>query len=156
MVPNYFKTALRQLWRNKFISLLTLLGLSIGISSALVISLIVYYEFSFDTFLPNNERVYRVVIDANFGGVEGHSVGVPAPLVKTIPTELTGIEQTVPVFQFPGDVTTLVHIDGGQSTKPREFKKQPQVIFTNTDYFQLLDYDWVTGERSAAIGQPYT
>src|SRR5690606_23494860 len=156
MVPNYFKTALRQLWRNKFISLLTLLGLSIGISSALVICLIVYYEFSFDTFLPNKERIYRVVIDANFGGVEGHSGGVPAPLGNAIPTGLTGVEQTVPIFQFQGDATVLVRIEEGQSTKPREFKKQPQVIFTNTDYFQLLDYEWIAGERSEANGQPYT
>jgi len=156
MIPNYFKTALRQLWRNKFISALTLLGLSIGISSALVISLIVYYEFSFDTFLPAKERVYRVVMDANFGGFEGHSGSVPAPLGNAIPAELTGIEQTVPVFQFQGDATALVRINEGENTGLREFKKQPQVVFTNTDYFQLLDYDWVAGERSGAIEQPYT
>ncbi|SEL53850.1 ABC transporter permease [Parapedobacter koreensis] len=156
MIKNYFKTAFRQLWRNKFRSLLTMLGLAIGISAALVISLIVYYEFSFDTFLPDKERIYRVVIDANFNGVEGHSVGVPAPLGNAIPTELTGVERTVPVFQFQGDATAQVRVEGDQSSEPRTFKKQRQVVFTNNDYFQLLAYDWIGGEPSATVGQPYT
>lgn len=156
MIKNYFKTAFRQLWRNKFFSLLTMLGLSIGISAALVISLIVYYEFSFDMFLPDKERIYRVVIDANFNGVEGHSVGVPAPLGSAISTELTGVEQTVPVFQFQGDATAYVRVDEDITDKPGEFKKQQQIVFTNNDYFRLLDYNWIAGEHSAAIGQPYT
>src|SRR3546814_893775 len=100
MIKNFFTTTYRHLWRNKLFTVLNLLGLSIGISAALVISLIVCYEFSFDTFQRDSDRIYRIVIDANFNGVEGHSVGVPAPLGNAIPNVLTGIEQTVPVFQF--------------------------------------------------------
>ena len=55
MLKNYFKTALRNFWRNKTFSTINVLGLSIGISAALVIFLIVYYEFSFDKFQPDKE-----------------------------------------------------------------------------------------------------
>ena len=50
MLKSYFKTAFRNLAKNKVFSLINVAGLSIGISSALVIYLIVSYDFSFDKF----------------------------------------------------------------------------------------------------------
>ncbi|WP_257666727.1 ABC transporter permease [Parapedobacter tibetensis] len=156
MLKNFFKATYRHLWRNKLFTILNMLGLFIGISSAVVISLIVYYEFSFDTFQPDNDQIYRVVLDANFNGVEGHSVGVPAPLGNALPSALTGIEQTIPVFQFQRDATADVQVDGDNASKPRLFKKQKEIVFTNSDYFQLLGYEWIGGERSNALAQPFT
>src|SRR5215203_3088825 len=98
MLKNYFIVALRNFWRNKTFSVINVLGLSIGISAALVMFLIVYYEFTFDSFQPDSERIYRVVLDAKFNGTEGHSTGVPAPLGNAIQTEMTGVDLTVPVF----------------------------------------------------------
>jgi uncharacterized BrkB/YihY/UPF0761 family membrane protein len=71
MLKNHFLVASRNFWRNKSFSLINVLGLSIGISAALVIFLIVYYEFSYDRFEPEGERIYRVVLDARFSGTEG-------------------------------------------------------------------------------------
>lgn len=156
MIRNFFLTTYRHLWRNKLFTILNMLGLCIGISSAVVISLIVYYEFSFDTFQPDHDQIYRIVIDANFNGVEGHSVGVPAPLGNAIPNALTGVEQTVPVFQYQGDATIYVRIDGDNASKPLLFKKQKNVVFTNNDYFRLLGYEWISGQRSRALAQPFT
>ena len=85
MVKNYFTTALRNFWRNKSFSVINVLGLSIGMSASLIIFLIVFYEFSYDNFEKDSNRIYRVVIDAKFGGVEGHSAGVHAPLANAIP-----------------------------------------------------------------------
>ncbi|MGV3763260.1 ABC transporter permease [Parapedobacter sp.] len=156
MIKNFLTTTARHLWRKKLFTGLNMLGLSIGISSALVISLIVYYEFSFDTFQQDNDRIYRVVLDANFNGFKGHSAGVPAPLGRTIQKSLTGIEQTVPVFQFPGDATANIRIEGDNASEPRLFKKQRHIVFTNSEYFNLLGYRWVSGGQADAIEQPFT
>src|SRR6188768_3859176 len=98
MLKNYLITAMRNLWRNKGFAGINVLGLSIGISAALVIFLIVFYEFSYDNFEKDGNRIYRVVLDAKFGGTEGHSAAVPAPLSAAIEREVTGVEQTVPVM----------------------------------------------------------
>src|SRR3954471_18787648 len=110
MLRNYFITALRSFWRNKAFTAINVLGLSIGISAALVIFLIVYYEFSYDRFEQDKERIYRVVLDAKFNGNEGHSAAVPAPLSNAIEHEVTGVELKVPVMQFQGDATAKVSI----------------------------------------------
>src|SRR3982751_1777601 len=98
MFKNNFTIALRNFWRNKSFSIINVLGLSIGISAALVIFLIVYYEFSYDRFEKDGDRIYRVVLDAKFNGIEGHSSGVQAPLGNAVENEVTGVELTVPVF----------------------------------------------------------
>ncbi|HEV8507487.1 MAG TPA: hypothetical protein VGQ53_18875, partial [Chitinophagaceae bacterium] len=66
MFKNYLKTAVRNLAKNKIFSLINVAGLSIGISSALVIYLIVSYDLSFDKFEKNRDRIYRIVSDFTF------------------------------------------------------------------------------------------
>ncbi len=68
MLKNYFIVAFRNFRHNKVFSLINILGLAIGISAALVIYLIVSYDFSFDTFHKDGDRIYRVVTDMKFAG----------------------------------------------------------------------------------------
>ncbi len=156
MFKNHFKTAWRNIIGNKAFSFINVFGLSIGISAALVIFLIVRYEFSFDKFEKDKDRIYRVVIDAKFNGTEGHSTGVQAPLSNAIRNEVTGVELTVPLMQFQGDATAKVSIEKRTTNEPVVFKKQEGIIFTNQQYFQLLNYKWIAGSQKAALENPFS
>ena len=156
MIKNYFKTAWRKIIRNKAFSIINVFGLSIGISAALVIFLIVHYEFSFDKFEKNQNQIYRVVIDAKFNGNEGHSTGVQAPLSNAVQNEVTGVELTVPLMQFQGDATAKVSIANKNEAAPLVFKKQDKIIFTNPQYFQLLNYKWIAGFQKTALEDPFS
>lgn len=155
MIKNYFKTAFRNFLHNKVFSLINVSGLSIGISAALVIFLIVHYEFSFDRFEKDADRIYRVVLDAKFNGSEAHAAAVPAPLGSAVQSEVTGIDETVPVMQFQGDATAKVSVEDN-SGKLAVYKKQPGVIFTNQQYFQLLPYQWIAGSPQTSLKDPFT
>ena len=154
MIKSYFKAAWRNITRDKTFSFINVLGLSIGISAALVIFLIVHYEFSFDKFEKNRDRIYRVVIDAKFNGTEGHSTGVQAPLANAIQNEVTGVELTVPLMQFQGDATAKVSIKS-KLANPVVFKKQAGILFTNPQYFKLLNYEWIAGSQKTAMEDPF-
>ncbi len=156
MFKNYFITAFRNFGRNKVFATINVLGLSIGISAALVIFLIAYYEFSYDHFEKDRDRIYRVVLDAKFNGTDGHSAAVPSPLANAIENEITGVEQTIPVFQFQGDATAKVSITKQGSDKPIVFKHQPDIVFTNQQYFSLLSYHWLAGSPGNALKEPFT
>ena len=156
MIKNYFTTAFRNFWRNRFFSIINVLGLSIGISASLVIFLIVYYEFSYDKYQPDNNRIYRVVLEAKFGDADGHSTGVPAPLGNAIHKEVTGVTLTVPVFQFQGDATAKVSIERAGSSKPEVIKKQPNIVFTNDEYFSLLPHKWIAGSPKSSLQNPFS
>src|SRR5665213_1582713 len=156
MIKNYFKTAWRNIIRNKAFSIINIFGLSIGISAALAIFLIVHYEFSFDKFEKDQNQIYRVVIDAKFNGTEGHSTGIQAPLSNAVQNEVTGVELTVPLMQFQGDATAKVSIAKKSEAAPLVFKNQHNIIFTNPQYFQLLNYKWIAGSQKTALEDPFS
>lgn len=54
MFQNYFKTALRNLWKNKGFSAINIIGLAVGLATCLLIVLYVTDELSYDRW--NNRR----------------------------------------------------------------------------------------------------
>jgi putative ABC transport system permease protein len=60
MLKNYFKIALRNLLRSKSFSAINILGLAIGMASAVLILLWIENEVSHDKFLEKRDRLYIV------------------------------------------------------------------------------------------------
>jgi len=160
MLKNYITVAFRAFTRNITFSIIHILGLSIGISAALVIYLLVHYENSFDTFEADRERIYRVVLDLQFGAFDGHSPAVPAPAANAIQNEVSGVTATIPVMQFQGDGTAKVKVMQGSAltlrTEAVTFKKQPEIIFTNNAYFDLIPFQWLAGSKTMALTEPFS
>ncbi len=109
----------------------------------------------YDKVETNDNRIYRVVMDMKFNGNDGHSPAVVAPLSSAIQREITGVEATVPVMQFQGDATAKVSIEKEGSSKPSVFKKQPDIVFTNPQYFSLLPFKWVAGSPESSLKNPF-
>jgi putative ABC transport system permease protein len=77
MLKNYFKVAFRNVIRNKVFSLINILGLAIGMASAVIILLWVQNEVSYDRFHANDKRLYEVwENDLRDGGLQS---GTPTP-----------------------------------------------------------------------------
>jgi putative ABC transport system permease protein len=154
MLKNYIKMAWRSIMRHKIFSLINIAGLAIGISAAVVIYLIVYFDFGFDHFEKDNDRIYRVVTDFNFSGVPYHNRGVVAPLPGAIKKELTGVEQVVTFDTF--DFEAKVIVPNANTTNALTLKKHNQIIITDPGYFKLINYKWVQGSALDALNQPLT
>ncbi len=60
MIRNYFKLVVRGFLKNRFYTILNVVGLAIGFASTLVIGIYVYQEFNYDKFFPDHERLYRL------------------------------------------------------------------------------------------------
>lgn len=61
MFKNYFKTAWRNLTRNKIYTALNVSGLAIGVVVCLLIGVWLHRELSFDNFHPNGNKIFRLV-----------------------------------------------------------------------------------------------
>ncbi|HMG09912.1 MAG TPA: ABC transporter permease, partial [Mucilaginibacter sp.] len=96
MIKNYFKIALRNFWRHKLFTLINIIGLSIGISSALVIYLIVHFDFTFDKNFKDSDRIYRIVSNYTWAGQPGYNRGVCGPLPGAVRTEVSGVAISAP------------------------------------------------------------
>ncbi len=86
MLKNYLKLSLRNLWKRRTHSVINVLGLAIGIASAIIIFLIVRYEMSFDQFHEKADRVYRVTttFHSNDGNTYSNAGGA-----RPLPERLT-------------------------------------------------------------------
>jgi predicted permease len=151
MIKNYFKVAFRNFWRHKLFTLINVIGLSIGISAALVIYLLVHYDFTFDKFHKDGDRIYRVVTNFSFSGSPGNNPGISGPLPWAVKNEATGLQQAVPIFRLS---QPNVIIPNGSKTSSR-FKLQDNVIVADGDYFRLFEYKWLAGSAKAALNAPY-
>jgi putative ABC transport system permease protein len=152
MIRTYLKLALRNFWKNKLFTLINIIGLSIGISAALVIYLIVHFDFTFDQFHKDGDKIYRVVTEYTFmGEVVAHSSGVISPLAATLKSEATGIKVIAPFFTLD---ETNVFIPN-KTDVPAKFKKEGKLVLADGRYFSLFSYKWLAGSAKSSLNEPY-
>lgn len=68
MLRNYFKTAWRNLKKNKIYSFINIGGLAVGMAVAMLIGLWVNDELTFNRYHQNYDRIAQVMQHANFNG----------------------------------------------------------------------------------------
>ncbi len=141
MLKNHFKIAWRTISKNKVYSAINVLGLALGICACLTIYLITDHEFSFDTFHPDKERIYRIVGESGKGEDKWMFNCVPAPAPGAIREEITGFEVVTGFHRFEPRVSIP---DGDKP--PKKFERSDgAAIVAEPDYFSLFSYEWLSG-----------
>lgn len=131
MFANYFKIALRQLWRNRLFTALNVVGLAIGLSACWIIFRMVSYEFAFDKQHPHVDRTYRVVSRFKVDGQETGNAGVPAPMLGVARTSVAGVERALPyIEQWMSSVYVPQPLG-----KPSRFRDIEGVVATDAVFF---------------------
>ena len=92
MFTDYFKIAIREALRNKGYTLINVVGLAVGMSCFIMISLLVRDELSYDRFHINADRIYRLTHDAQIGEKLFLSAKSSPPLAQCLLNDLHGVE----------------------------------------------------------------
>lgn len=152
MIKNYFKTAFRNLWRNRNFTAMNVSGLAVGIAVCLVIFLIIQFELSFDNFHSKKDRIYRVITEQqNEDGVKPTS-GVPFPLPKAVQNDFPSIVSTA-IYSDRDDQIIIPDETNAQSFK--KFKEDKGVFFAEPSFFRIFDFPLLAGEY-ASLKDPNT
>ena len=152
MFRNYLKTAWRHITRHKIYTTINVMGLALGICGCLVIYLIASFEFSFDTFHPDKERIYciDVSVAGNPDPDHAHWNSVPAPMPDAMRNEMSGFEK-VAAFQH---YSPKVKIKQGE--KVIKTFDGTKGIIAEPDYFDILPYTWLSGSKKTSLNKPMT
>ena len=97
MIKNYLKVAFRNLLRKKGFSLINILGLAIGMASAMLIFLWIQNEVSYDQFHPQKERIYEAWNRASFSGELNCWNTTPKVLARTLEHDIPEVERAARV-----------------------------------------------------------
>jgi putative ABC transport system permease protein len=146
MFKNYLIVSFRNFWRKKVFSVINIAGLAIGISAALVIYLIVHYEFSYEKFQRDRGRIYRVVTNMHFPDQDFKNAGVPGPLPPAVRSEIPGVEKSTVFWQANSMKVTIP-----ENENKKEFKKQDDIIYADEHYFRFFDYQWLAGSPDNSL-----
>lgn len=91
MFRNFFKTAFRNLWKNKTYSFLNIMGLAVGIASAALIFLWVEDELNYNNSFPNKDRLYRIIENQTYQGKTRTFFSTPGPMGPALKTDMPGV-----------------------------------------------------------------
>jgi putative ABC transport system permease protein len=132
---------LRGLSRFKSTFVINLVGLSVGLASALLIFLWVDDELSVDKFHEKDQRLYQVMTTLE----ENTIVDTPGPLVETLAEEMTEIEYAAAVAPpnwrgFDGFILTVAK---------QNIKATGQ--YAGKDYFNIFSYGLIQGNAGQVL-----
>ncbi|HXB09903.1 MAG TPA: ABC transporter permease, partial [Puia sp.] len=144
MFTNYFKVALRNLWKSKGFTAINIIGLASGLGVCLLIVLYVVDELNYDRFNVNADRIYRVDADIYFNNTQFLAVASPRPLVYTLKKEYPQVEQMVRT-NYQGDIMIK---------KGPGFIQDHHLVFADSTFFQVFTMPMIAGDPMTALNEP--
>ncbi|HWV73464.1 MAG TPA: ABC transporter permease [Pseudosphingobacterium sp.] len=139
MFRNYIKTAWRNLWKNKFFSILNILGLTVGLAIGILILMWVQDELSIDSFHSKSKNIYRMEL---FGGT-GSSRQIwdvdVAPMGPLAKEELPEVIDQVRI--------TSNNLFSLYQYKDKVFANE-RAVYVDPSFFTIFDFPLLEGNKS--------
>jgi len=154
MRTNSVTIAWRRLTRNKAFSLINILGLSVGLSCCMLITLYIWHENSYDTYHPHVDRLYQVGTIDIAHGKETRFQGCPAPLAGLIRQTFPQVEATARICRLIAEDKNLIQYRNPKGETNSFYEDNG--MMADSGFFQLFHYDFTEGNASTAISGPYS
>jgi len=147
MFKNYLKVALRGLWKNKFSSIINVFGLSIGLSSCLLIGLYIKHELSYDQFQQKGDRIARVIMEYKFDGA-GESKAGNFTSTKVGPRFKSVFPEVENVIRMQASNRPMLYKD--------KFFNEQGIVYADQSFFDMFSFKWIEGDQKKALAEPNT
>ena len=144
MLKNYFMVAIRHLKRQPGYALLNILGLTIGIASALLIVLYLNQETSYDRHHENADNIYRISSDITEPDNAFRWAVTQPPLGNTVKTE----------FQ---EISEFTRFAGGGNTRFRHNDinyEAEDLYLVDSTVFNVFSFKFIQGDPEIALAAP--
>ncbi len=143
MLKNYFKIALRNLWRHRAFSFINIMGLTVGLTAFFLIFMYVRFELSYDAFNTKADRIYRIVADLKTPSETIHTSGPAWAVGPNIKDE------------FP-EVESFVRVTGSSLLVRKgdiKFQEEKSML-ADSALFHVFDFKMLKGNPATALKEP--
>jgi putative ABC transport system permease protein len=138
MIKNYFKTAWRNLVKNRFYSIINISGLTIGLAVGILILLWVQDEFSFDRFNKKEANIYKLENMVGTGNSRQLWTVTAAPIGALAKKEVPGVEDAVRIA-YNGSYGLYRYQD--------KIFSEEDCYYTDPSLFTVFDFEMIKGNR---------
>lgn len=139
MFRNYLKTAWRNLLRHKTDSTINVVGLCVAFTSALLLFLSVYYEFSYDRFHKNGKHLYHLYFTTFRASQTEVNSSMPYPL-------LDALQRAYPEVKHGSKWAT-----SNTFIKYKDKTISKNIAFADPDFFRMFSFPLAKGDTSTAL-----
>ena len=146
MLKSYFTIAWRNLLRNKVYSALNIVGLAIGISACILISLFVQDELSYDKHFDKSERIFKIANVVNLQGQIDRFGLTAISLAPHLQREFPELEAVTRVMPVPKQ--TVWYED-------KTFNEE-NLYFSDSAFFRIFSHQFIAGDAQNALKEPKT
>jgi putative ABC transport system permease protein len=144
MIKNYLKTAWRNLLKNKIFSAINILGLAIGIAAFLLIINYLRFQYSFDDFNTNKDRIYRVPMSL----IE--TSGKPQTFAFTYPAVAPAMKKDFPEVQ---EVVRFRRRWGVVQHGDQKIIESGMIYYVDASVFNIFSFEFERGSAATAFTQ---
>lgn len=144
MIKNYLLIAFKNFKKQKLFSVINILGLTIGITSCLMIFLFIMNEYSYDNFHKNGKDIYRVM---RVGNVNGEQRNIPYLSPPYAPALLNDYPESIKkaVRVFPdNDLIRYKEISFNEKN----------IYLTDANFFEFFDFQLLKGNPATVLKEP--
>ena len=145
MIRNYIKIAIRNLLKDSFYSSINIFGLSIGITTCLMILLYINHELSYDKFHRDHDRIYRVTAKAKLAGSETEMCVSSPPLADRLMQDLEEIES----------ITRLLQLESVVKYNNNTYRED-EMLYVDSTFFDVFSFEILQGEPKTMLRNPYS
>jgi putative ABC transport system permease protein len=144
MLINYFKIAIRYLLSQKVISFINIFGLSISLAVSLLLFLFINFEFSYDSFHENKNRIYRFVSSIEIpDGETLHAPLTTAAVPEEIAHKVAHIDKITKLDQIPS------FLRYNENTF-----KEIRIFRADNSFFQIFSCKTLEGDPYSTLSRP--
>ena len=145
MLKNFFKTTIRNLWKNKGFAAINITGLAIGMAAAILILLWIQNQMSVDRFYKNEDRTYLMYNrDKDPDGNTWVWPNTPKILTPTLKKDYPEVEDVV---RF-NNVTFLLTV-GDKHLNSRG-------AFADSGFLRVFDFPLLQGNAQQSLNGSYS
>lgn len=147
MFFHYLTIAWRSLRKNPVYSLINLLGLSVGLACGILILSFVLFEWNYDSYHANKDRIYQIVTEYDFPeqkGILGVTPTIVSPLFQR---EFPEIEAGVRMLNSGKFRPSLVKYEEKRFQEDRFF-------YADSSFFEVFSFPLLKGNPQSALTQP--
>ena len=137
------KHIFRLIRKNKVFSIVNILGLSIGLASAIIIFLFVEFEISFDNFYKDGDQIYRVTRSNQY------AMGTELDGATSYPMAYS-LRNDFPDF----DITTFYMLGSADVLFGEKVYKEDNILFVDSAFFSVFNYNWIYGSPELITERP--
>ncbi|TWB45747.1 ABC transporter permease [Nitrospirillum pindoramense] len=148
MFANYLTVALRMLVKHRLYSAITVAGLALGLTAAILIGLFVHNELTYDRDVTDADRIQQVLVTATLPGrAPEDGAALPMPVGPAL-------RQAFP------QVADMTRVAAQTSTVKRAAADQDGALFSeqaavaDASFFHLFDWPFLAGDRATALDDP--